>query len=230
MVTQNAANNKTGALGTVLQGQGVGTASDFSTATYPSTTTINQVLYSSATNVISEIATANNGVMIASNTGVPSMLAAGTINQVLTANTSAPPSWKASNGYVVQICTVSLNAPANSTTYYLANGLGNITATGFSSGKNFIPNAGTIKKVYGTTTVTGTLGSGESITYKIRLNGTTNTDITTTAVASSAANAFSNASMSISVSAGDYIELLMVTPAWATNPTNVGTSASIYVA
>ena len=33
MVTQNAVNEKTAATGKVLQGQGVGTASDFSTAT-----------------------------------------------------------------------------------------------------------------------------------------------------------------------------------------------------
>lgn len=73
MVTNNSANNKTGASGTVLQGQGVGTASDFSTATYPSTTTANRILYSSATNTISEIATANNSIVVTNGSGVPSL-------------------------------------------------------------------------------------------------------------------------------------------------------------
>lgn len=77
MVTNNAVNEPTGASGTVLQGQGVGTASSFSTATfpstatstgtvlradgtnwsattatYPTTTTSQQILYSSAANTV----------------------------------------------------------------------------------------------------------------------------------------------------------------------------------
>jgi len=73
MVTNNAANNPTGASGTILQGQGVGTASAFSTATYPATTTVNQILYSSATNTVAGITAANNGVLITSAGGVPSI-------------------------------------------------------------------------------------------------------------------------------------------------------------
>ncbi len=73
MVTINSANNKTATSGKVLQGQGVGTASDFSTATYPSSTTINRILYSSAANTISELATANSGVLSTSSSGVPSI-------------------------------------------------------------------------------------------------------------------------------------------------------------
>lgn len=51
MVTNNAINIATGASGTVLQGQGVGTASAFSTATYPATaTTSQQLLVANGTN------------------------------------------------------------------------------------------------------------------------------------------------------------------------------------
>ena len=45
----------------------------WSTATYPSTTTINQLLFSSSNNVIAGIATGNNGVLITSAGGVPSI-------------------------------------------------------------------------------------------------------------------------------------------------------------
>jgi hypothetical protein len=45
----------------------------FTTATYPLTTVANQLLYSSATNVISGIATGNNGVLVTSGGGVPSI-------------------------------------------------------------------------------------------------------------------------------------------------------------
>jgi len=81
--------------GAVLMSNGIGSDPGFSTATYPLTTTVSQILYSSATNTVAGLATANNGVLIASNTGVPSMLAAGATGQVLTATTGAPPSWAA---------------------------------------------------------------------------------------------------------------------------------------
>jgi len=45
----------------------------WSTATYPSTTTINQILYSNAANVVTGITTGNNGVLITSAGGVPSI-------------------------------------------------------------------------------------------------------------------------------------------------------------
>jgi hypothetical protein len=73
MPTNNEANEPTAASGKVLQGQGVGNPSNFSTATYPSTTTINQILYSSATNTITGLATANGGVLDTNSSGVPSI-------------------------------------------------------------------------------------------------------------------------------------------------------------
>ena len=78
--------------GAVLQNNN-GADPSYSTATYPSTTTINQILYSSAANTVGGITTANDGVLITSNTGVPSFLANGTTGQVLVATTGSPPSW-----------------------------------------------------------------------------------------------------------------------------------------
>lgn len=46
-----------------------------STATYPNTTTVNQLLYSSAANTIRGLATANNAVLVTSAAGVPSLAA-----------------------------------------------------------------------------------------------------------------------------------------------------------
>lgn len=51
---------------------GSSTAPAWSSATYPSSTTINQILYSSAANVISGISTANSSVMITDSGGAPS--------------------------------------------------------------------------------------------------------------------------------------------------------------
>jgi len=52
---------------------GASSAPSWSSATYPSTTTINQILYSSAANTITGLSTANNGVLITSSGGVPSI-------------------------------------------------------------------------------------------------------------------------------------------------------------
>lgn len=82
MVTNSATNTPTGASGTVLQGQGVGTANAFSTATYPATTTINQVLYSNAANTVTGLATANSAVLATNGSGVPSITATPTITSV----------------------------------------------------------------------------------------------------------------------------------------------------
>lgn len=109
----------TGATGTVLQGQGVGNLPVYSTATYPSTATgtgtllradgtnwtvttstypntnaVSTLLYASAANVMSALATANNGALVTSNTGVPSILAGpGTTGNILQSNAAAAPSF-----------------------------------------------------------------------------------------------------------------------------------------
>jgi hypothetical protein len=71
MATNNSADIITGALNTLLIGQGIGTSPIWTTATYPATTTINQLLYSSSNNVISGLATANSAALVTSATGVP---------------------------------------------------------------------------------------------------------------------------------------------------------------
>ncbi len=84
--------------GALFRSNGTGVNPGYTTASYPSTTTINQLLYSSAANVISGLATLNNGVLITNNTGVPSLLANGTPGFIFTANSGAPPSWQANPG------------------------------------------------------------------------------------------------------------------------------------
>jgi len=52
---------------------GASGAPGWSTATYPGSTTINQILYSSAANTITGLATGNDGTLITGGTGVPSI-------------------------------------------------------------------------------------------------------------------------------------------------------------
>ncbi len=108
-----------GSVGQVLQSSGNASNPAYSTATYPSTTTINQILYSSSSNTVAGITAANNGTLISGATGVPSLLANGTTGQILTATTGSPPSWAppASSGTVTSVSgTANQVAVANGTT------------------------------------------------------------------------------------------------------------------
>lgn len=75
---------------------GSSTTPAWSTATYPATTTINQLLYSSSANTIAGLATANGAILNASSSGVPSMTITPTLGvqqtsrgQLILANTAA---------------------------------------------------------------------------------------------------------------------------------------------
>lgn len=81
----------TAVAGQVLQSQGSTTDPAFSTATYPSTTTINQILYSSAANVVSGLATANNGVLTTGTTGIPVITALPANGQLIIGSGSGAP-------------------------------------------------------------------------------------------------------------------------------------------
>lgn len=63
----------TATAGQVLQSQGAAADPAFSTATYPSTTTINNILYSSSNNVVGQLGPFPNGSTIIGNGGVPTV-------------------------------------------------------------------------------------------------------------------------------------------------------------
>lgn len=80
----------------------------------------------------------------------------------------------------------------------------------------YIPKAGTIThatiRMYA-----ATVGTNEDISVYLRLNGTTDTLIETLGAATNE-RVFNNEALSIAVAVGDYIEVKMVCPTWATNP------------
>lgn len=77
--------------GQVLQSQGSLSDPAFSTATYPATTTINQILYSSAANVVSGLTTANNGVLTTGTSGTPVITALASNGQLIIGSGSGAP-------------------------------------------------------------------------------------------------------------------------------------------
>lgn len=62
----------------------------------------------------------------------------------------------------------------------------------------------------------------------VRLNNTTSTLIQTVGN-TNATKTFQNASLSIAVTAGDYIEIEQVNPTWVTNPDNVLVNGTIFI-
>jgi|GEM_PF-2048779 hypothetical protein len=77
-----------GSAGTILRSDG--TNNLYTTATYPNTTTINQILFSSATNTIGGLTTANGAVLTTTSGGVPQLTAL-TDGQVLIGSTAGSP-------------------------------------------------------------------------------------------------------------------------------------------
>ncbi len=78
-----------GANGTLAQSNG--SIYTFTTATYPSTTTANRLLYSSATNTVTDLATANSATLVTDTSGVPAWTSSMTNGQVLIGSTGATP-------------------------------------------------------------------------------------------------------------------------------------------
>ena len=70
---------------------GSSSAPTWSTATYPATTTINQLLYSSSANTITGLATANSASLVTTSAGVPVFSSSMTNGQIIIGSTGATP-------------------------------------------------------------------------------------------------------------------------------------------
>ena len=92
----------------------------------------------------------------------------------------------------------------------------------------YVPKAGTIKVAYITHFAATITGSGENISVYIRKNATTDYLIQTVGNTNQL-RVFSNTGLTISVAQGDFIEIKIVTPAWATTPTGNRWSGIVYI-
>jgi len=149
---------------------GASTTPAWSTATWPATTTIDQLLYSSANNVVGGVTAGNYGVLISSSTGVPSWLANGTTGQLLTATTAGTPSWENPAASSISITGDSGGALTGAA----------FTFTGASTGLTFA-GSGSTETLTGTLVV-GNGGTGATtLTSHGVLLGNTTSPITATA-------------------------------------------------
>lgn len=107
---------------------GASSAPAWSTATYPATTTINRLFYSSSNNVVNELATANSATLITNSSGVPAWTGSMTNGQVLIGSTGASP------------VLANLSAGPGVS---ISNGAGTITISGTGSGIGWTEVTGT---------------------------------------------------------------------------------------
>jgi hypothetical protein len=118
------------------------------------------------------------------------------------------------------------SSPTDAQTIYFGN-LPKAPTTTANISKVYIPKTGAIKRaeIY---CYSGTAGTNESWSIYVRLNNTTDTLIAAVAAATSE-RVFSNASLNISVTAGNYIEIKSINPTWSTNPLTTIFGGYLYI-
>lgn len=128
-------------------------------------------------------------------------------------------------GYTLSLQALT-SSPADGATIYFGQ-LPKAPTTSANISKIYIRKAGTIKaaNIY---SYAGTAGTAEAWVANIRLNNTTDTEIASVASATNE-RVWSNTSLNIAVNVGDYIEIKMVNPTWATNPLTFIPAGYIYI-
>ena len=164
-----------------------------------------------------------------------SLSSIGNSGQVLTSNgAGALPSFQDASGgglgYFLNVDCSSGN-PSDGVTYVFCKGL--ILTTTYQAAapgnqRLYVPKEGTITKYIGNFTVAGTLGSSQSVTLSLYVNNSSVATIATFTL-DSASVSISNTGLSASVSAGDYVSIVMSCPTWSPNPTTVSHGGTIYI-
>jgi hypothetical protein len=128
-------------------------------------------------------------------------------------------------GYALFVQALT-SSPTDSVSRYFGN-LPKAPMTAGAVSKIYIRKAGKIKiaEIY---CYSGTAGTAEAWSLYIRLNNTTDYLIATLSV-SALERVFSNAELNIAVAVGNYIEIKMVNPLWATNPLTTIFGGYIYI-
>lgn len=172
----------------------------WSTAIYPATTTINQLLYSSSANVIGGLTTANNGVLITSAGGIPSIsstLPSTVQGNITSLGTISSGVWNGTvitgqyGGTGIANTGLTINLGSGGTGKVLASDVsGNATWTALSgiAVTSITGTANQINTSASTGAVTLSLSSTIVTPGTLSVNGTSNPNATTTLNATTAYN------------------------------------------
>ena len=130
-------------------------------------------------------------------------------------------------GYVLTLAHSAFN-PADATAYYWGSLFNAGPTPAATTRRILIPKSGTIRRA-DLFLALAVAGTNEPSTVSLRVNDTTDTTISSTLDLSSNIVVVTNASLAIAVSAGDYVEIKWVTPAWVTNPTTISGYGTLYI-
>lgn len=202
-------NAGTGATGTMFQGAGSAALPTWSTSTWPATTTINELLYSSAANTVGGLATVNNAALATTAAGVPT--------------------WRALTDGQLLIGS-SIGAPLAAT---LTQGTGITITNGHNTITIAATNTGTVTSITAGTGLTGgTITTSGTIALSVPVslaNGGSNADLS--AAVSNGGIVWTNATQ-MQVLAGTSTARQMLqsgataTPAWSTTTWPATTTAN----
>lgn len=166
-----------------------------------------------------------------STSALQSMANAGVSGQLLTSLGAGllPTYQNPPGGYSMRITSGLTSSVTDGVIYFIraVNPLNTSTASGVALQRLYIPRTGFIVGCGGI--VTCGAGSAENVIIVIRKNNSTDTIVTSSLQLNAATRTFMNNSLGISVSAGDYIEFEFASPNWATNPTAVSISLTVYL-
>lgn len=136
-------------------------------------------------------------------------------------------SWQPAGGYSVTANSAQFN-PNDLTTYYFGIFASLATTTVSGVRRQYIPRTGSIHSVVLNWLANATAGSGEGISMYVRVNDATDYLIATVSN-TSPQKLFANYALNIPVVQGDFFEIKLVTPTWATDPTQVTIGGSVYI-
>ena len=203
--------------GTIIRADGTNWVS--TTATYPTTTTINQILYSDANNQVTGLATGNGGILNTNSTGVPSITAnptlgvqqttqgsiilantaAGSFSTTLKSSNSASEAWtltlpvsKGTNGYILTTDGAGVSSWSNPTSLGIDIDVNSTVITGGTNARLVYDNAGTFGEISSITTNGSnalTIGTQQSSQGSLILANTAIGAFSTTIQASNSASA-----------------------------------------
>lgn len=111
--------------------------------------------------------------------------------------------------------------PANATTYYMALAVGALTGDPVTSpatvAEAFVPNVlvpALIVGAYINVIVSGTLGSAQQATFSVRVNNTTDFQLSNAVNFTAILNNLAITGLAIPLNAGDFFQVKILTPTW----------------
>lgn len=131
--------------------------------------------------------------------------------------------------YTLTIQSSQINL-ANATTYYFGGFAGSQPTTVAALVPVTAPKAGVLTNVHLIAWVNGTLATAGNCTLSIRVNNTTDYLVTNTLALTAVTNKVNVDTLTIPIAEDDEIEFKLLTPTWATPPTQVRIFGNIVIA